>query len=128
MNEDKSGYWLEIAEYDLETAKAMQKTGRYLYVGFMCHQVVEKSLKAVIAKNGIMPPKVHALVRLAELSGLATTLSSEQKSLLNELLPLNIEARYPSYKEKLSASLNEQYCADLVIKTEALLSWIKQQL
>jgi len=51
MNEDKSDYWIEIAEYDLETAHAMQKTGRFLYVGFMCHLVAEKTLKAVIAKD-----------------------------------------------------------------------------
>lgn len=39
-------YWLEIVDYDLETAEAMYSTGRWLYVGFMCHQVVEKVLKA----------------------------------------------------------------------------------
>jgi len=128
MNEDKSGYWIEIAEYDLGTAHAMQKTSRLLYVGFMCHQVVEKLLKAVIAKNGAMPPKVHSLVRLAELSGLTDQFSDEQKSLLNELLPLNIEARYPSNKDKLAVSLTEQYCADLVTRTEEFLSWIKQRL
>jgi HEPN domain-containing protein len=49
----------------------MHKTSRFLYVGFMCHQVAEKSLKAVIAKCGSMPQKAHSLVRLAELSGLA---------------------------------------------------------
>lgn len=43
---DHSAYWIERAEYDLETAKAMQQTGRYLYVGFMCQQTVEKALKA----------------------------------------------------------------------------------
>lgn len=92
MSEDRSNYWVDIAEYDLETAKAMQKTGRFLYVGFMCHQSIEKVLKAMIAKDGTIPPKAHALVRLAELSGLADILSEEQKTLLNELLPLNIEA------------------------------------
>ncbi len=32
----KYEYWLDIAEYDLETAKANYKSGRYLYVVFMC--------------------------------------------------------------------------------------------
>lgn len=35
-------YWIEIAKYDLETAEAMLKSKRYLYVGFMCHQSIEK--------------------------------------------------------------------------------------
>jgi len=34
MNE-KSTYWIEIADYDLETAKAMLVSKRYLYVGFI---------------------------------------------------------------------------------------------
>lgn len=34
---DKTTYWIEMAEYDLETAVAMFNTKRYLYVGFMCH-------------------------------------------------------------------------------------------
>ncbi|HNT28701.1 MAG TPA: HEPN domain-containing protein, partial [bacterium] len=42
---EKTAYWFEIAEYDLETARAMLKTKRYLYVGFMCHQTIEKALK-----------------------------------------------------------------------------------
>lgn len=43
---DKVAYWLDIADYDLDTAEAMYQTGRWLYVAFMCHQVIEKTLKA----------------------------------------------------------------------------------
>ena len=31
---DKKNYWVELSDYDLETA--MLQTKRYLYVGFMC--------------------------------------------------------------------------------------------
>jgi len=37
------GYWDELSQYDLETAVVMLAGGRYLYVGFMCHQAVEKA-------------------------------------------------------------------------------------
>ena len=40
----KVTYWIEMSDYDLETADAMLLTGRYLYVGFMCHQTIEKIL------------------------------------------------------------------------------------
>ncbi len=43
---DKVIYWVEMSDYDFDTAKAMLDTKRYLYVAFMCHQVVEKLLKA----------------------------------------------------------------------------------
>ena len=46
MLNDKVTYWVEMSEYDIETAQAMLETRRYLYVGFMCHQVIEKILKA----------------------------------------------------------------------------------
>ncbi len=46
MMNDRIQYWVEMSDYDFETAKAMLETKRYLYVGFMCHQVIEKILKA----------------------------------------------------------------------------------
>lgn len=56
--DEKVKYWIDLADYDIETAAAMLKTQRYLYVGFMCHQSIEKALKAVIVdKFDHMPPK-----------------------------------------------------------------------
>ena len=43
---DKVTYWGEMSDYDFNTAGAMLETKRYLYVGFMCHQTIEKVLKA----------------------------------------------------------------------------------
>ena len=43
-------YWIEMSDYDLETAKAMLITGRYLYIGFMCHQTISIP---IIRKNRI---------------------------------------------------------------------------
>ena len=40
MVTDKVAYWTDIADYDLKTAEAMYQTGRWLYVAFMCHQVI----------------------------------------------------------------------------------------
>lgn len=44
---EKIEHWLDIAEYDLETAVAMQNSARYLYTVFMCQQALEKLLKAI---------------------------------------------------------------------------------
>ena len=43
---EKIEYWLDIADYDIQTARSMQNTGRYLYTVFMCQQAAEKILKA----------------------------------------------------------------------------------
>ena len=64
MVNDKIKYWIELSDYDIETASAMLVTKRYLYVGFMCHQSVEKCIKAMLsAKNEEIPPKIHNLIR-----------------------------------------------------------------
>jgi HEPN domain-containing protein len=48
MNKDDLySYWLDIAEYDLETAESMYTTRRYLYVAFMCQQALEKITKGL---------------------------------------------------------------------------------
>ncbi|MCD8090062.1 MAG: HEPN domain-containing protein [Clostridiales bacterium] len=125
---DKVKYWLEIAEYDLDTAKAMLSTERYLYVGFMCHQVVEKSIKAVIASLGEFPPKIHELSILADKAGIADKISQQQTIFIAKLTPLNIEARYPRYKQQISATLTETSCKLLINETEGFYKWIKTYL
>ena len=126
---DKVQYWLDIASYDFETAEAMQRTGRWLYVGFMCHQTIEKTLKAYWnAVREDDPPYIHNLKRLAAGTELFDALSEEQKDFIDRLTPLNIEARYPSYKDALAKSLNEEYCAKIIEETNNLKQWIEQKL
>jgi HEPN domain-containing protein len=124
-------YWLDLADYDIESAKVMLNGGRYLYVGFMCHQVVEKALKAVIArdcKEGELPPKIHHLLKLADRAGLFSKMAAEQQAFLKNLNPLNVEARYPEYKEKIAEGLSAEICGKLIAETEEMLCWIKKQL
>lgn len=46
INKEKAvDYWFTLADYDLKTSEVMFNGRRYLYVGFMCHQVIEKALK-----------------------------------------------------------------------------------
>ncbi len=124
----KIQYWLDLAEYDIETSKAMLQTGRYLYVGFMCHQTIEKALKAIISKNDILPPKIHGLMKLAQIADIYELMNESQKDLLDILDPLNIAARYPEQRDKLVATLTQDRCKAILEETEELLCWIKKQL
>jgi HEPN domain-containing protein len=128
---DKTEYWLQLADYDIETAKVMLKGRRFLYVGFMCHQVIEKAFKAVISrdcKEGEIPPKIHDLSKLAIRAKLFYLMSEEQQNFIEDLNPLNVEARYPEYKDEIAAGLTNEICVELLMGTEELLSWIKKQL
>ena len=42
--------WIALTDYDIETARHMLETGRYLYVVFLCHLSLEKMLKAHVAE------------------------------------------------------------------------------
>ena len=127
--DDKVIYWVEMSDYDIETADAMLATGRYLYVGFMCHQTIEKILKAYWSKNLTeIPLKIHSLSRLAEKTCLSDQFTDEQLDFIDRLEPLNIEARYPSYKERLMKSLTKEYCTTLFQDTKDLQQWIKNKL
>ena len=75
-----------------------------------------------------VPLKIHSLSRLAERTGLDKQLSEEQLAFIDKLEPLNIEARYPSYKERLMKSLTKEYCAELLSQTKELQLWRKNKL
>lgn len=128
MNE-KVTYWIEMSDYDFDTAMAMLETKRYLYVAFMCHQVIEKILKAYWSNISDEPPmKIHSLGCLAEKTSLDKEMPEEYLDFLDILEPMNIEARYPSYKERLMKSLDETRCNYLINTTHKLREWIKNRL
>jgi len=66
-----TGNWIASAEYDLETARHLAGTGRYLYVVFMRHLALEKTLKALAGEAlGRMPPRTHDLIYLVRAAGI----------------------------------------------------------
>jgi len=107
----------------------MLKGKRYLYVGFMCHQTIEKILKGYYThKCNEIPPFTHNLAFLCRKSGLDSLLDGEQLRFIDELEPLNIEARYPEYKDRMLKQLSGEKCNELIRKTENLQQWIRQKL
>ena len=127
--EEKVQYWIDIADYDFETAEAMYNTGRWLYVAFMCHQVIEKTLKAYwTAKRDDDPPYIHNHKRLAEGCGLYELMTGEQKDFIATISTFNIQARYPEYKDQLARTLTKSVCRDVIDTTKELKQWIEKKL
>ena len=125
---DKVKYWLELCDDDLLTAEALLEKGRLLHMGFFCHLIAEKAIKAVIySQTDEAPPKIHNLITLAEQGGL-DDLSEGQLNLLEQLNPLQIEARYPEHKDMLTTTLSHEKCQKLYDETEEFLCWIKKKL
>jgi HEPN domain-containing protein len=122
-DEEKYEYWLDLVDEDIEVAKTLLNGKNYLQCGFFCHLTVEKLLKAFIALQGDTPPKIHNLIKLAKMADMENELSEEQKRLFEVLNPLNIEARYPSYKARIAEGLTEESCRALVKKVEEFRKW-----
>ena len=122
-------YWLKLCNEDLLMAKGLFQIKRYQHMGFFCHMIAEKALKAVVArKTGKLPPRIHELGELAVLGGIRESLSKEQMMLLNKLNPLQIDARYPNDEETQIPELTPTESEQLLKETEEFLCWIKQQL
>jgi HEPN domain-containing protein len=119
---------MDLAKEDIDVADVLFQGGKRLYMGFMCHLAVEKALKAKVETVGEQSPKIHNLVRLANMGGLYAVLTPERQRFLESLNPLNIEARYPPYKSAIAESLTDEACKQLLTGTKELVSWIEQQL
>lgn len=127
--EDAIRRWFELIDEDMSVAEDLFKTRHWLYTAFMCHQVIEKSLKAYwVAKRDDDPPYIHDHKRLAEGCGLYEKLSEEQRVFLTTIREMNIEARYREYKSRIAATLNEtNNTKQLLEQTKQMQQWIRRQ-
>jgi HEPN domain-containing protein len=125
---DKIEYWLDLAKEDVNVAEVLYNGEKLLYAGFMCHLAVEKALKARIESIGETPTKIHNLIRLAELGAILDLMTEDQTELLDTLNPLQIEARYPAYKQQIESILPTEQCAVLIQQTREFLKWIEMLL
>jgi len=127
--QNKIEYWIRTAAYDLETAEALLEAKRFLWVGFICHLVTEKMLKAHYTKVfSTIPPYTHNLLYLAEKTGLIIQLDDLQKDFLDYLQQYNVRARYPSDKDSLYKLLDYKKSKEILIKTKEMAKWIKSKL
>jgi HEPN domain-containing protein len=128
-NEEKVQYWIELSDDDLGVAEIMLREKRFLYLGFMCHQVVEKIFKGYYSKQmEDTPPFTHDLKFLAQGAGFWETFTEEQKQFIRKLGPLNIRTRYPDYKRELSKELTQSVCESILEQTKTLQQWIKERI
>ena len=117
-------YWVDLSKYDIDTAKAMLESGRYLYVLFTCQQSIEKMLKALIVKNTkSFPPKIHDLVKLINITKI--DIETEQKEFLAKLNYYYLETRYPRELSEISKQIKKDTAVNFYNNTKKILKWLK---
>lgn len=100
---------------------------RYLYVLFMCQQSLEKLLKAhVMARTVELPPRIHSLVRLADLA--AVNVSKEERGFLERLSLYYIQSRYPPDIQTLTKKVNRPLAVEHLAQTESAWKRLRRQL
>lgn len=135
---EKYEYWLEAAKYDLESARVMLNGGRYMYVAFMSQQAIEKLVKGIYTLyTDNEAPMIHNIWnifrQLKQEAKLEEYLNMEEfeknlskyKNFFVELLTYYISGRYPTFKEKISNSIDFTRAQRVLVNTEEAFVWIE---
>ena len=88
-----------------------------------------QGVKAYYIKSiGEVPPKTHNIVYLADKAQLTEDIDEDLLNFLYYVSPLNIEARYPKYKNEIAKKLNKKVCENILSKTKDIYKWVKKKL
>lgn len=126
--QEKYTYWLDTANYDLSTADAMLKSGRYVYVVFMCQQSLEKLSKGLynfyINDN---VPRVHNIGFIINkvIEELNVEVTEDVYELFETLAAYYLQGRYPSFKEKISQTIDKNQANLILKKSKEVFEWLK---
>ncbi|MEW6202422.1 MAG: HEPN domain-containing protein [bacterium] len=117
--------WFRQADYDLETAKALLKSGRYIYTVFMCHLCIEKALKGLYAMRFEKDPeKIHNLNYFCE--KIKLDLNEKHQNFIDNLNDLSVPTRYPDDLEKHLKEYKKDATEKVFNQTKVLLLCLKK--
>lgn len=117
--------WLKMVEYDVITADNMLKTGRYVYVIFMCHLSIEKMLKAIVSETiEKTPPRTHNLLYLVKAG--EVNLPQPLYDFVSILSNASIPTRYPEDFTKLIEVYPKKVAKEYLKKTKETIKWLKE--
>jgi HEPN domain-containing protein len=120
-------YWLNSAHHDLEVAESLFDNKKYDWCLFVGHLVLEKALKACFVNNNEkFPPKIHDLVRLANLAKI--DLDDDTLEFLDSVNTFNIATRYPDEKFKFYKLCTHEFTNLNFDRIKDFFSWICQQM
>lgn len=121
---EQINYWRNGALEDIDAAKQLVIVGKVRHGLFFAHLALEKILKACVCKSTCkISPKLHNLVRLAEMAGLK--MSADRLDFLADMNDFNLEGRYPvQFLPPVSTDELNEY----MNKTQETVQWCINQL
>ena len=103
------------------------KSGRWLYVVFMCQQAVEKLVKGLyVLYVDDNVPKTHNIRVLIEKfeNLLPEAVTDDRYDLFEDLTIHYLNGRYADYKQKMSERLDEQAATSFYNQTKEVFAWL----
>jgi HEPN domain-containing protein len=117
--------WLNMVDYDIDTARQMFKTKRYVYVIFMCHLAIEKVFKALVCEEtNKFPPKTHDLILLTNLG--KVKLPDDLPDFIGMINNVAVVTRYPEDLSKIVSSYPKEVTQEYLNKTLKVIKCVKQ--
>ena len=117
-------YWSRGSLEDMEAADVLLERQKPRHALFFAHLSVEKILKAHVARaSGDIPPRIHNLGRLAQISCL--TIGAEDMDFLLRFDAFQMEGRYP---EQTVADVSPARAGELVTRAKEIRTWLMRQL
>ncbi|HHT70973.1 MAG TPA: HEPN domain-containing protein [Firmicutes bacterium] len=119
--------WLRQSEYDIDTAEAMCRAGRYVYAAFMCQLAIEKALKGLVVElTGNTPPRTHNLIRLVKIT--AVELPEHLSEFIAVLNMAGVGTRYPDLLDDAIKRYPKEVAWDYLAKTKEVMQWLLRQI
>jgi len=118
--------WLRQADYDMDTAEYLLKSGSNIYAVFMCYSSVEKALKGLYRFTlGRIPPRTTNLIALLDRTNIKPS-----EGIFRFLVKLN--STYPTtlYPEDLAVAqerYTERVARGYLERGKQTLEWLKAQ-
>ena len=126
MSKKLAENWYNLAIYDLESAEAMFKTSRYLYVAFLCQQAIEKTLKGIYLKETLQTPiYTHNLRRLAKHLSFYEDLNPKQIEQLDRFNAYYIESRYTEILDEMTKALDRDKAQNILKDCKEMIKWLE---
>lgn len=117
-------YWRDGALDDWEVARELVRNGRTRHGLFFAHLALEKLIKAHVCRHTQdLPPRIHNLVRLAEMSALV--FDQDQRDIMAEMNAFTIEGRYP---DAFISPLPQDEAEHYLNRVEKVFKWLMNPL
>lgn len=122
--EKQVAYWRRGAEEDASVARELLENRRTRHGLFLYHLALEKALKAHVCKTTVdLAPRLHNLVRLAELAGVE--IPETDRDTLADMNEFNIEGRYPDVS---SPAPTQEQAQGYATRAAEVLAWLLSRL